>query len=156
MAGASLDLYSQAISSRGSVKPSASMQARAAQQVIEAHGALDVSWGEVRRLRVGGRDLPASGGPGFRTIWFRRGPDGRSYARGGDSFVAVVEFGDPVRARTLLGYGNASQPGSPHVGDQLELMARQELRPVWRTRAEVEAHLARREVMQAAAGGAIR
>ena len=129
---------------------------RAALQVIEAHGALDVAWGEVHRLRLGGRDLPASGGRGFRTIWFRRGPDGRSYARGGDSFVAVVEFGDPVRAEVLLSYGNASQPGSPHRGDQLELMARQELRPVWRTRAEVEANLARSEVMEAAAGGATR
>ena len=27
-------------------------------------------------------------------------------------------------------------------------MARQELRPVWRSRAEVEAHLARREVVE--------
>ena len=117
------------------------------EQVIEAHDSLDVAWGEVHRLRLGDRDLPASGGPGFRSIWFSRGPDGRSWARGGDSFVAVVEFGDPVRARSLLGYGNASQPGSPHRGDQLELMARQELRPVWRTRAEVEANLARREVM---------
>ena len=69
--------------------------------------------------------------------------------------MAVVEFGDPVRAEVLLSYGNASQPGSQHLGDQLELMARQELRPVWRTRAEVETNLERREVM-AAAGGVTR
>ena len=60
--------------------------------------------------------------------------------------MAVVEFSEPVRV--LLGYGNASQPDSPHRGNQLDLMARLELRPVWRSRAEVKAHLARREVME--------
>ena len=77
-----------------------------------------------------------------------RGADGLFEVRGGDSFVAVVEFSEPVRARVLLGYGNASQPDSPHRGDQLELMARRELRPVWRSRAEVEAHLERREMVE--------
>ena len=38
-------------------------------------------------------------------------------------------------------YGNASQPNSPHLGDQLQLAARGELRPAWRTRADIEAHL---------------
>ena len=121
---------------------------RAAKKVVETHGALDVSWGSVHRLRFAGRDLPASGGPSFRTLWFARSADGLFEVRGGDSFVMVVEFSEPVRARVLLGYGNASQPDSPHRGDQLELMARQELRPVWRSRAEVEAHLARREVVE--------
>ena len=121
---------------------------RAAQKVVETHGALDIPWGAVHRLRFAGRDLPASGGPSFQTLWFARGADGLFEVRGGDSFVAVVEFSEPVQARVLLGYGNASQSNSPHRGDQLELMARQELRPVWRSRAEVEAHLARREVVE--------
>ena len=38
-------------------------------------------------------------------------------------------------------------PGSPHNGDQLKLAARKELRPVWRTRAEIEAHLESRTVL---------
>ena len=118
---------------------------RAADKLLEAHGALDIPWGEVHRLRFAGRDLPAGGGPVFRRLWFAPGADRRMEARGGDSYVAVVEFGEPVRARALLGYGNASQAHSPHRGDQLELMARQELRPVWRTREEVEAHLEQRE-----------
>lgn len=53
----------------------------------------------------------------------------------------------PLRQDPPLSYGNASQPGSPHVGDQLELFARKELRPVWRTRAEIEAHLEERETI---------
>jgi acyl-homoserine-lactone acylase len=47
----------------------------------------------------------------------------------------------------LLAYGNATQPGSPHVGDQIEQYARKEMRTPWLTRAEVEAHLESRERM---------
>jgi acyl-homoserine-lactone acylase len=65
----------------------------------------------------------------------------------GDSYVAVIEFANPVRAMVLNGYGNASQPGSPHRADQLDLFAHKQLRPVWRGRAEIEAHLETREVI---------
>jgi acyl-homoserine-lactone acylase len=113
-------------------------------------GALDVPWGMVHRLRRDGVDVPASGGPGslgiFRVLTFRPDPDGRRRPVQGDSYVAAIEFGTPVRARALTVYGNWSQPGSPHRTDQLELHARKELRPVWLTRAEVEANLAEREV----------
>jgi acyl-homoserine-lactone acylase len=94
-------------------------------------------------------DLPANGGPGelgiFRVTDYEREKEGRFVARGGDSYVAVVEFGTPVRARTLVGYGNWSKRGSRHRTDQLELYSRKELKPAWLTRAEVEAHLERRE-----------
>ena len=66
-------------------------------------------------------------------------------ARGGDSYVAVVEFGYAAAGQTLVGYGNWSQRGSKHRTDQLELYSRKELKPAWLTRAEVEAHLERRE-----------
>ncbi len=48
---------------------------------------------------------------------------------------------------SLLTYGNASQAGSPHVGDQLKLFAEKQLKPVWRTRAEVEKNLEKRETL---------
>ncbi len=35
--------------------------------------------------------------------------------------------------------------GSPHRTDQLELLARKELRPVWLTREEITANLEERE-----------
>jgi len=122
---------------------------RAAAEVEEAYGSLEVPWGEVYRLMLGDRDLPANGGPGslgiFRVVGYAPAGEGRFRAAGGDSFVAVVELGDPVRAQTLISYGNASQRGSPHAGDQLPLFARKELRPVWRSRAEIEPHVVRRE-----------
>jgi acyl-homoserine-lactone acylase len=117
----------------------------AARKVEATHGALDIEWGEVHRLRTAGYDQPASGGPGdigvFRVLDFSRpGPDGRRVATGGDSWIAAIEMGAPVRAMTLLTYGNSSQPGSRHRFDQLRLYARNTLKPVWRTRAELDRH----------------
>ncbi len=138
---------------RGLAQPAAAVAAleRAARNTIEGFGALDVPWGEVYRLRIGERDLPASGGPSrmgiFRSLEFAPEKDGRFRALFGDSFVALVEFSQPVRAKALLSYGNASQPDSRHRGDQLALFARKQLRPVWRTRQEIEANLESREVL---------
>jgi acyl-homoserine-lactone acylase len=126
----------------------------AAEQVEAAHGALDVAWGDVNRLVLGTVDLPASGGPGdpagiFRVLEFAPGPDGRLVSVGGDTYIAAVEFSQPVRAQVLTTYGNASQPGSPHIDDQLALFARNEMRPAWRTREDVVANLEAREVLTA-------
>ena len=49
------------------------------------------------------------------------------------------------RAQCLLGYGNATQPGSPHLDDQLPFMVQKKLLPVLRDRKEIEASLERRE-----------
>ena len=96
-------------------------------------------------------DLPGNGGPGglgaFLVVAYADGADGRRTAVQGDTYVAAIEFSTPVRAQALIGYGNASQPGSPHRTDQLELFARKELRPVWRTRAEIMANLGERETL---------
>ncbi len=128
------------------VKRAEAALAQAAADIENRFGRLDVAWGETHRLRRGAIDLPASGGPGDLLGLF----DDLEYAASqeavfGDSFIAAVEFARPVNARVLLSYGNASQPGSRHVDDQLALLARKQLRPAWRTRAEVLAHLERRE-----------
>jgi acyl-homoserine-lactone acylase len=130
--------------------------AEAARQVKRQHGRLDVPWGEVYRFKIWGQDLPANGGPGplgaFRVMTF--GSAGRADATTpvrpfhGDTYVAAVEFSKPVRAKALIGYGNASQPGSPHRTDQLGLLQQKQLRPVWRTRAEVLKHLEKRDSLQ--------
>jgi acyl-homoserine-lactone acylase len=122
----------------------------AATELLRQYGRMDVSWGEVNRFRRDTVELAGNGGSGalgiFRVVEFapeERAP--RAIAAGGDSYVAVVEFGPQVRAHALVGYGNASQPGSPHRVDQLRFLARKALRPVWRSRAEIEANLERRE-----------
>ena len=124
--------------------------AAAATKVETAYGALDVPWGDVFRLRSGTTDLPASGGPNnlgiFRVLSFAPTEDSRFRAVEGDSYVAAVEFSNPVRAMVLTSYGNSTMLSSPHGGNQLQLLASQRLRPVWRSRTEIESHLAEREV----------
>jgi len=84
----------------------------------------------------------------FRILTFEQDDDLRFYPVHGDSYIAVVEFGEPLRAQVLLSYGNATQSHSPHVGDQLELFAEKALRDAWLSRDEIEANLARREVFE--------
>jgi len=122
----------------------------AAEKVSNLYGALDVEWGEVHRLRIGDVDFPANGGPGdlgiFRVVGFRQTSSGSRQASTGDSFVMAVEFSNPVRAQAILSYGNSSQSDSPGRGNQLSLFAQKQLRPVWRSREEIEAHLEFREL----------
>ena len=122
----------------------------AATTVRLLYGALDVPWGQVARLRYGNVDLPASGGPGlfgiFQVVDLAPASGGGFQQVAGDTYIAAVEFSNPVRAKVLTTYGNATQPGNPHIGDQLPLYARNELRSVWRTRKDIEAHLEERKV----------
>ncbi len=123
-----------------------------AKNMVNTHGKLNPEYGSVYRMRMGDYDVPASGGSGnmgnFRVVGFRPVSGGTFQAVSGESFTAMIEFSDPPRARVLLTYGNASQPGSPHVGDQLPLFSRQELREAWLTREAVERNLFRRETIR--------
>jgi len=121
----------------------------AASEIEAKHGALDVPWGQVFRFRVAGVDLPGNGGFGnmgtLRTInYYAEGQQAGS-AYHGDSYVCCVEFGRPLRALSLLGYGNWSQPDSPHSTDQLHFMQAKTLRPTLLEREAVEASCAFRE-----------
>lgn len=45
------------------------------------------------------------------------------YGTRGNSFVAAVEFGDKVKAKTILAGGQSGNPDSPHFGDQIQKYA---------------------------------
>ena len=137
---------------RGLAHPEAAVRAlvSAADWMRERSLALDRPWGETVRMRAGGHDLPARGGPSFdavRVLSPQEPAAGEQTAPviQGDSFVFAVEFSDPVRAKVLLTYGNAGRPGNRHSGDQLELYAHNRMRDALLTRAEVEASLEARE-----------
>jgi acyl-homoserine-lactone acylase len=116
--------------------------------IRQRYGRLDVPWGEVHRVRVGGKDVPVGGCPGdlgcFRVLQFQDEPDGKRAARGGDGWVLAVEFGPIPRAYSVLAYGESPLPGSPHNGDQGELFARGELKPVLFTEKDVDGGVVRR------------
>lgn len=47
----------------------------------------------------------------------------RQYGIAGNSFVAVVEFGEKVKAKSMLAGGQSSDPKSPHFDDQAQRYA---------------------------------
>jgi acyl-homoserine-lactone acylase len=59
---------------------------------------------------------------------------------GGDGYVQVIEF-TPTGSvgGTLLTYGNASRPNSPHITDQLPFFESKTLKPALRTYSAVQA-----------------
>jgi acyl-homoserine-lactone acylase len=125
----------------------------AAEDLEREYGTLHVRWGDAVRLRRGSLDLPGNGAPSemgaIRASGLGPFVDGTAQIVSGDTFYAVVEFSDPVRGEALLGYGNWSRAGSKHVTDQLELASQKRMRPILRTRREVEAALEYRQELQA-------
>jgi acyl-homoserine-lactone acylase len=67
----------------------------------------------------------------------------KMYGTSGNSFVAVVEFGDRVRARAVSAGGESSDPASPHFGDQAARYSTGELREVYFYRPQLEGHIER-------------
>jgi acyl-homoserine lactone acylase PvdQ len=66
------------------------------------------------------------------------------YGTSGNSFIAVVEFGDSVRARAVTAGGESGHPDSPHFNDQAAAFAMGGLREVYFYRDAVEAHMERK------------
>ncbi len=51
-----------------------------------------------------------------------------------------MEFTTPIHAKSLVSYGDSSQPNSPHHTDQLPLFRDKQWRDVYYTRADVLLH----------------
>ncbi len=140
-------------SASGLADPVAAVSALAvaAADCKRTYGSLDVAWGEVYRYSRGSKDLPGNGADGkmgvFRTMQFGQAKGNRFYPSHGETFVCAIEFSVPQRAQCLLGYGNASQPGSSHIDDELPFMMEKKLLPVLRERKDIEAHQERRETL---------
>lgn len=54
----------------------------------------------------------------------------RQYGTSGNSFVAVVEFGDKVKAKSMLAGGQSSDVNSPHFSDQSQRYADKDFKEV--------------------------
>ncbi len=131
-------------------KAAAAALEKAANTVKEKYGAWDVPWGNVYRIKYGGKDLPGNGGHGrlgvFRTMYYYPDEEGTLNLISGDTYIAAIEFSNPVKAMVVLGYGNASQPNSPHRFDQVEMVAGKKLRPALTIKKNIEKHLEKREL----------
>ncbi|MFT6065927.1 MAG: acyl-homoserine lactone acylase PvdQ [Polaribacter sp.] len=62
----------------------------------------------------------------------------RQYGTSGNSFVAVVEFGDKVKAKSMLAGGQSSDPNSPHFDDQSKRYTDGDFKDVAYYRKDVE------------------
>jgi acyl-homoserine lactone acylase PvdQ len=62
------------------------------------------------------------------------------YGTSGNSFVAVVEFGDSVRARAVTAGGESGDPKSKHFNDEAQRYATGNLREVYFYRSQLEGH----------------
>ncbi len=122
-------------------------------------GTWRVPWGDINRLQrrqSGGEELfrddaksfAVAGAPGDVGIVFNfyarpEKEQKERYGVAGHSFISVVEFGPEVRARSVLVFGENSNPASKHYLDQSELYAKQEFKPAWFSLAEIKAHAER-------------
>lgn len=124
----------------------------AAKEIMAVYGKLDVPWGDVYRIKYNGIELPGNGATGmvgvFRVAWPGNRDKEKMYIGGGDSWVAVIEFGKKVKAKVLLSYGNATQANSPHNGDQLQLFSKKEMRDAWFYREDLDGNIKRIEVLE--------
>ncbi len=65
------------------------------------------------------------------------------YGTSGNSFVAVVEFADSVRAIAITAGGESGHPESPHFNDEAERYSTGNLRPVYYYPSQLEGHTER-------------
>ena len=133
--------------------------AAASARLEEDFGTWKTPWGEINRFQRLNGDIVQpfnDDGPsipvGFTSSRWgslasfgaRRYPGTkRFYGTSGNSFVAVVEFGDSVRARAVTAGGLNSDPASPHFNDQAERYATGNLRDVYFYPNQLEGHVER-------------
>ncbi len=62
------------------------------------------------------------------------------YAAVGASYMAVVEFGDRMKAKSYLHFGQSGNPDSPHFFDQAALLSEQRFKDAWFYADDVDKH----------------
>jgi len=117
----------------------------AVEDTKKRYGRIDVTWGDVHRIRRGQVDEPIGGCTGrlgcFRVLGYARdAKDGKFVANTGDGWVLAVEFGPTnPRAYSVLAYGQSPRPESPWHADQAAMFARGKLKKVAFAAKDVDA-----------------
>jgi acyl-homoserine-lactone acylase len=144
-----------------SLAPDAALQAlvRASDKLTADFGTWRTPWGQINRYqRLTGdivqnfSDTKPSSPVGFTSSTFgslaafsaKAYPDTKKwYGSKGNSFVAVVEFGDKVRARAVATGGESGHPQSQHFTDQVDRYATGNLRDVYFYPEQLKGHTER-------------
>ncbi|MGI9627723.1 MAG: penicillin acylase family protein, partial [Longimicrobiales bacterium] len=133
--------------------------ATASARLTEDFGTWETPWGDINRFqRLTGDivqpfdDSQPSSPVGFTSArWGSLASYGarrfngskKLYGTSGNSFVAVVEFGDRVVAKAVTAGGLSGDPASPHFADQIERYNTGDLREVYFYPDELEGHIER-------------
>jgi acyl-homoserine-lactone acylase len=123
-------------------------------------GTWRVPWGEMNRFQRGNGDIEPNFSDAEPSIpigftssrWgslasfgaHRYADTKRYYGSSGNSFVAIVEFGDKVTARAVSTGGESGDPHSLHFDDQSARYAQGALRPVYFYAEDLVGHVERR------------
>ena len=145
-----------------SITPQERLQAlaRATAKLEADFGTWQTPWGEINRFQRASGDVrqqyddakPSLPVPFTSAVWGSLASFGMSapqttkriYGDRGNSFVAVVEFGKKLRAKSILAGGNNANPASPHFADQAAMYARGEFKDVLFYKADIEKQLTRK------------
>ena len=122
-------------------------------------GKLQTPWGAINRFQRLTSDIvqpfndagPSIPVPFTSSLWGSLASFGarqyqgtkRWYGTSGNSFVAVVEFGDKVHAKALTAGGESGRTGSPHFNDEAERYASGNLREVYFYPDQLKGHTQR-------------
>src|SRR5467141_3988397 len=122
-------------------------------------GTWKTPWGEINRFQRINDDIaphfddtkPSIPVPFTASVWgslaafgARAYPNTKKwYGTSGDSFVAVVEFGDSLRAQAITAGGESGSAQSPHFNDEAERYASGRLRDVYFYRSRLVGHTKR-------------
>jgi len=133
--------------------------AAAVDSLARDFGTWKTPWGEINRFQRFNDDIAPrfDDGQSSTPVAFTSGiwgslasfaarpyPDTKKwYGSSGNSFLAVVEFADSVRARAVTAGGESGNPGSPHFRDQADRYATGNLRDVYFYRSQLEGHTER-------------
>ncbi|HEU4420423.1 MAG TPA: penicillin acylase family protein, partial [Planctomycetota bacterium] len=133
--------------------------AKASDKLAADFGTWQTPWGEINRFQRLTGDIvhpfsdagPSIPVPFTSAVWGSLASFGarahrgtkKIYGTSGNSFVAVVEFGDTVKARAVTAGGVNCVPGSKHFNDQAELYANGALREVYFYPSQLQGHTER-------------
>ena len=99
-------------------------------QLQKDHGTWQLAWGDLNRYQrpADGKfddskpSLPVALGPGawgsIPSFFARNADTKKRYGVSGNSFIAAVEFGKKLKAKTIMTGGESFDPSSPNFTDQ--------------------------------------
>jgi acyl-homoserine-lactone acylase len=124
------------------------------QELKTKFGTWEIPWGDINRFqRLSGdinldyddsiTSLPIGAAsslwgclPAYKSVYQENTK--KRYGNSGNSFVCAVEFGDKVKAKSLLAGGNSSDPKSKHFNDQSKMYQKAQFKDVLFYKEDVE------------------